>query len=339
MPRRVVIRAEVNGSVGMGHAMRCLWIAKALQERGADVVVVSERADPIETLAARHGVPRDFVPEGRGLDSAADADAMLAREADMIVIDSPRAQPDWADRIRASGTPLVAIAGVAGPQLQADGYLWPESCPEGNVSSGIPLVCGETYMPLAPAYWGGRRPIPAPHDERRILVTYGGVDHYDLSSMAISAIGAVFSKPCHIRVVIGAFYDNIENVRQAAAASRHQVELILQPAGIAEHIEWCDFAISAGGTALYEMAALGVPGIGVAVWPLQQPVVDRMSAVGLIQGLTYRHPEQMQEEFEIALGRIGSEPALLATQSDKGADYIDGRGAHRAAQWLETFYR
>jgi len=322
----------------MGHAIRCLWIAKALQDIGfTDLVVVSEASDPVKMLARQYGIPHLSVSVGCLPDSEADAKNLLSRCPDLLIVDSPHATSTWAEKIRKAGIPLVLISGITGPQFEADAYLWPESCPDVNGLNGM-LVCGERYLPLAPPYWRGPSEKLL-HQERRILVTFGGVDHYDLSSMAIRALDEVFEELCYIRVIVGPYYSNLDKIKNAVASSHHRIELVIEPAGLDTHLRWCDFVISAGGTTLFEMCALGVPGIGIAVWALQEPVVTNVVGAGAAQGILYKDNEgAMYDELRQALMRVRNEPMLLKAQSIAGPKYIDGQGAFRVASWIERFF-
>jgi spore coat polysaccharide biosynthesis predicted glycosyltransferase SpsG len=337
MRRLVMVRSEINASVGMGHAMRCLWIAKALSDLGDDAVVCSETSSAIEGLARIHGVRRLPVAANRPPVAAEDALALLAHRPDLVVVDSPKASPVWADVIGAGQVPLVVISGEGGPRLEANGCIWPESCPVGSAPvASQAFVCGEQYVPLAPEYWNGAR-CKDETGTRRILVTFGGVDHYDISSEAIRALDEVASDKCTMRVIVGAFYDNVSQIERAAAASRHEIELVHQPQGLHAHLTWSDFAICAGGTTLYEMCALGVPGVGIAVWPLQQAVVDSVVGAGGALGIVYENPEQLAGDLRRALMRLRTESGLLESLGAAGSRHIDGRGAMRIAEWLKQF--
>lgn len=337
MRRLVMIRSEINASVGMGHAMRCLWIAKALSDLGDDAVVCSEASPAIEALAKSHGVRRLSLAAGQLPVSADDAQALIEQRPGLVVVDSPKANAAWSGAIRAGHVPLVVISGEGGPRLEAEGCVWPESCPADGVAVASPaFVCGEQYVPLAPEYWSGPRHRNR-QEKRRILITFGGVDHYDISSSAIAALDEVADEVCSVRVIIGAFYDNVAQIENAAAASRHDIELVHQPQGLHAHLSWCDFAICAGGTTLYEMCALGVSGVGIAVWPLQQAAVDCVTGAGAALGITYSDSTQMAGDLRRALVRLRDEAGLLDRLGAAGARHIDGRGAIRIAQWLHQF--
>ena len=337
MRRLVMIRSEINASVGMGHTMRCLWIAKALCDLGDDAIVCSEAEPAIEVLAKAHGVRRMPLAAGQLPVNSDDAKAMLEHRPDLVVVDSPKANVTWSSSIRAAQVPLVAISGEGGPKLEAEGCIWPESCPkDGAAAAGQAFICGERYIPLAPEYWNGPRRMDR-QGTKHILVTFGGVDHYNISSAAIAAIDQIAEDVCTVRVIIGAFYTNVAQIEKAAAASRHNVELIYQPQGLYPHLSWCDFAICAGGTTLYEMCALGVSGVGIAVWPLQQAVVDYVVGAGAALGITYSDPKQLADDLRDALLRLRDDAGLLDRLAAAGSRHIDGRGAARVADWLKQF--
>lgn len=333
MTMRVLLRTEINPSVAAGHAMRCLSLAEALIAAGAEVAIMCEAADQVRDLAAVHGVTYHPLAEGRLPVDAADAAATVAVGADIVVADSPKLTQSWIDAVRRASVPVVYLAGAPGPGFHAaEGCLWPESCPDG-VPPGLDIRCGLDSVILSSAYWP-RDPRDRSGPVRRVLITTGGADHYDLCSAALRAFDAVPGDTLDIRVVIGAFFKQADSVVAHAARSRHRVECLHTPRGIKDLLEWADLAVSGGGGTLYEMATRGVPGIGIAIWPLQAPTVDAMARAGAILPITYDGPEQTERALHGALDRLLSDETLRTVQAARGPLAIDGQGATRAARWI-----
>lgn len=335
---RVLLRTEINPSVAAGHAMRCLSLAEALLAEGAEVAIMCEASDQVRDLAAAHGVDYHPLAEGCLPVDAEDARASLAAGADIVVADSPKLTQPWADSVRAGGRPLVYLAGAPGPGfLAADGCLWPEACPQ-HVPAGLNIRCGLESVILSSAYWP-RDLHPRPGPVRRVLVTTGGADHYNLCSTALRVLDALPGDQLEIRVVIGAFFVQAASVKAHAARSRHRVECLNTPRGIKDLLEWADLAISGGGGTLYEMATRGVPGLGIAIWPLQAPTVAAMAEAGAVLPVTYDGPENTERAMRDALGTLLTDAGLRARQAECGPRAIDGQGALRAARWILDFAR
>lgn len=335
MTINVVIRTEINPSVASGHAMRCMALAAALSARGASTIRLVCEGDPvIAGLAAARGVDYVRLAAGRLPVDADDAAMVAGLNPDLVVLDSPKLTQGWIDAFAGTGIPLAYLAGTAGPAplKGADLCVWPELCP-GHTDHGGTFRCGLDMVLLGPDYWHA---VPRKRDGvvRQVLITTGGADHHDLCALSLRALGSVFDDKLEISVVIGAFFENVEVIRRAARESQHAVNLVERPVGLNSLLREADVAISGGGGTLYEMARLGVPGIGIAIWPIQSPTVEAMASQGTIAGLTWESGKVTGAVLADALCHLKGHPEELRAMSERGPGVIDGLGALRIVDEL-----
>lgn len=332
----VSLVTEAGPNAGIGHAMRSLWIAKALMEEGFySVRVLIDAPELIEKLAEKWGVSIESTCSELGKSNLeASLDSILNHSVGLVIIDGVTFENEWVQRIRSAGIPVIQVSGSGGPSLDVDGCVWPEECPQINEKL-CHFVCGERYLPLAPDYWGSpRRDRSA--TIRKVLVTFGGVDHYDATTSTIRVLEECILGEIEIRVIVGSFYDNLPKIREAAAKSRHCVEVAVQPMGLYEHLMWCDLVVCAAGTTLFEACATGTPSIGVAVWPIQKPALDRVSAAGATLAVEYLSATTFESGLRKRVLQLSQDPGNLRQLSVAGHSLVDGRGAERIASWLKT---
>lgn len=318
----------------MGHAVRSLWIAKALQESWADEVSVHcGPSDFVSGLASKWGVT--FLSDDIAGQDDPEREARAIRRAEpcLLVVDGMTFNNSLIERVKVHGIPVLSVSGQLGPDLDADGCVWPESCPE-TTPPGQAFVCGEDYIPLAPNYWD----VPGrtyAKDVQNILISFGGVDHYNATSTAIESLDVCFPAPITVRIVIGPFYDNVLEIRTAAKNSKHRIQFLDQPPGLFEHLLWCDLLVCASGTTIFEACATGTPSIGIAVWPLQKPPLERVVNAGAALGIEYSTPDAFIGELEQCLRRMTATHKARRELGLLGRRFVDGQGARRIAAWAQ----
>lgn len=315
--------------------MRCVSLGAALRERGNGPVRLVCEADPmISSLATDRGLIFEGVAEGELPAGAADARRIKAMKPDLVILDTPKAGQDWIDAVHGAGTRVAYLAGASGPAplSGADLCFWPEACPH-RAADHAGLRCGLEYVILGSDYWQAR-PRLREGAIQQVLVTTGGADHHNLCALALRVLDAVFETPLEVTVVVGAFFKDRDVIAAAAQASRHKVTLADCPSGLYSLLAKADLTISGGGGTLYEMARLGVPGIGVAIWPIQAPAVGAMAAAGTLTGITWEGAEQTAGALTRALHVLRGHSTMMADMSRKGPEVIDGQGALRMADEL-----
>lgn len=327
----IVIRTETNELAAAGHVMRCFSIAEAIQEENdVDIKIISEFTPLVGELSKQtqinHGVAKyDGPPE-----TAADARTVLEEKPSLVVADSFGVTQDWIDTIENENIPVIRLAGSFNiNSLSSTGAVFPEPCnheraPDDN------FVCGIEYIPLSKKYWYTNK-RPKSDIVKNIVITTGGSDHYDLCSVSICALDEVYQEQLNVSVIIGPFFKNIKSIEKYAKQSHHNIQLIHQPNGLYEYLKYADLCISGGGGTLYEMACMGVPGIGITIWPLQASVVDYMATKNTILGVTYTETN-MLADLVASLNKL--DPSLLQKMSEMGKQVIDGQGALRIAKYL-----
>ena len=195
------------------------------------------------------------------------------------------------------------------------------------------VLLGTNYLVLGSEYWN----ISAKPRENtgldQIIITTGGIDHYDLTTRSINLLNRL-DQPIHIHTVIGRYFDNAHEIEAAASKSRQKITLYHQPDGIADIIRNCQFAISAGGLTLYELAAFGVATVGVWLWENQRENVERLGHEGAILPLAYNDQDKFDEQLFNAIEHLFLNDQLRRNMARKGKKLVDGGGARRVANAL-----
>ena len=338
MPQTFLLRCDATQDVALGHLRRCLSLVGALGEQGDSKIGFACYDDTAaHQLLDDAGYTNNWLADliGTGPDLAETVRIAKDMGADAIILDSYKVSIEYFAAMKDTGLRTIYFEDMLDTECAADvvinGLIGAENI---NYTAPIKLL-GPDYLVLGPDYWDGA-PAPAPAetgDATSILITTGGIDHYNLSSRALAQLND-YEKPLLIHIVIGQYFDNVKNIEAAIKACRHDVTLHHQPDGIADIIQKCQIAVSAGGITLYELAAFGVATVGIWLWENQRENVERLGRTGALLPLAYDDGEGFDETMYGAIKNLLDDPKLCQCLGQKGRSVIDGSGARRVADAL-----
>lgn len=364
----IVIRADANSKIGMGHVMRCLSVADALLKRGEEVLFVTADDTPVPLLTKK-GIPyrvlhTDYadmeaeLPELwevlRELPQGAESpDATLAQKNTSILVDSyyvtekylaalkKRITTIYMDDIYAFSYPVDMLINynIYGEEM---GYE------KDAAFADTKLLLGANYVPLREEFSAGAGYVQSrkelslgaanvtPAEEGGILITTGGSDSFNLAGqllMEAMKYDALKEKKYH--VVSGSLNPHIGEL-QALAQKHENIHIHCNVTNMAELMAESEVALSAGGSTLYELCAMGVPVIAFSFAENQERLVQTFVKRGIAQyGGNYRTDGNKMIQNTIAgLEKLCGDEALKTEYRRKALQLVDGRGAERIAEAL-----
>lgn len=369
----VVIRADANSKIGMGHVMRCLSVADALLKRGEEVLFVTADDTPVPLLTKK-GVPyhvlhtdyADMEAELPGLlcilqeltQRAELPEEVLSRMSSQrkdiaILVDSyyvtekylavlkKRMTTIYMDDIYAFSYPVDMLINynIYGEEM---GYE------KDAAFADTKLLLGANYVPLREEFSAGAGYVQSrkelslgvanvtPAEEGGILITTGGSDSFNLAGqllMEAMKYDALKEKEYH--VVSGSLNPHIGEL-QALAKKYENIHIHCNVTNMAELMEESEVALSAGGSTLYELCAMGVPVIAFSFAENQERLVQTFVKRGIAQyGGNYRTDGNKMIQNTIAgLQKLCGDEALKTEYRRKALQLVDGRGAERIAEAL-----
>lgn len=370
----VWFRCDASDRMGSGHLRRCLTLADALRDAGAQCTFLcaTPRHPPDTVAAARHdwvfldvdagsagpvgaedGAPvpySSWLPHGWAADAACCRRA-IRRPVDWLVVDHYALDARWEQAMRAQADAVMAIDDLADRTHAADLLLDANfdrgaGDYDGLVPAHTERLMGSRYVLLRPEFArerATRRPrVGAP---RSILVNMGGSDPDDATSVALAELDAVATgRPLAATVVLGVGAPWARRVRERAAACRFPVSVLEGIDNIAEVMKRCDLAIGAGGTGVYERLFLGLPSLVTAIAPNQRPHLRRMAAAGLFR--YYEGAAELRQALKDAFsGLVPSAPDVVGNGVPRVLGAMSRRGVllvppvpldvRRTFRWLQ----
>jgi UDP-2,4-diacetamido-2,4,6-trideoxy-beta-L-altropyranose hydrolase len=324
------------GRVGLGHLDRCVALAIALRERGVPSTFLCGDAPSTLTRAADEGFPvQPLVPPAAWDDDDATQTVSVAREqgADLVVVDSELAGPEYLARLRAGGPFVVAIDDLAAHpfpiQLVVNNNADADRLPYVSSSGDTEFLLGPRYALLGPEFSDLRLADGDPTGPASVLVVLGGADFLGLTPALVSALSAL-PAVAEVTAVVGPFAPNLDAVRAAAARAPRSVRVLHAPGAMAPLMTAATIAVSAAGQTLYRLACVGCPTVAVQAAENQRGQLAALCAAGAVEAVPVERGGDVAPVVAAAARLLG-DVAARARMRRAGRALVDGRGAGRVA--------
>lgn len=322
---RILFVCAAGPSIGGGHVMRSLTLARALEAAGATCAFLASPQVGAVLDAFAPDMPR--AESDQGFDAivfdhyglSADDHRALGKGRPALAID------DLADRPLA-----VDLVLDSGPARKAEDYA-------GLLPPAARLLLGPAYAPVRPAFAALREKALARRAERapvrRILMSLGLTDVGGITARVVGLLRPLIGDVT-LDVVVGGAAPSLPALR-ALAEQDTRLALHVDAQDMPRLTLESDLAVGAGGSTTWERCVLALPTLALILADNQAPAARALAAVGVAPCLDVAAPD-----FETAFAREVSD--LLengerrAALSAASAEVCDGLGAERvAAAFLE----
>lgn len=311
---RVLLRADASVSIGSGHIMRCLTLARALMKQGAscEFVCRPSEGDLIAWLGTEGikviTLPANITSEH---DDAQSSLASITKHYQLLVLDHYQLGQAYCQVLRSRCDMVLVIDDLANRQHDCDILLDQNLHPSANsrYESLVPAYCklllGPHYALLRDEFYQVNNKAKSQH----ILVGFGGSDEQNLTQLAIQAIAQLKLPQLTADIVIGA--NNPWRVMlQQQVARLPNVQLHVQSTEMATLMHRATLMLGAGGSTHWERCICGLPGLIVTVAENQQAATEYLHQLGACVWLG-KAAEMSAEFFAQQLGYYLFQPALL----------------------------
>jgi UDP-2,4-diacetamido-2,4,6-trideoxy-beta-L-altropyranose hydrolase len=340
----LLVRADASQQIGAGHFMRCLALSQAWQEHGGTAIflMASGAAALAKRLAdGRIGEVRLSAPAGSIADADETAEVALQHNAAWIALDGYHFSAEYQRVLKEKIAHLLLFDDVAEADryhadllINQNAYATPEMYADraGNCT----LLLGAPYFLLRREFreWRDRERQIASH-ARNLLVTFGGSDAENATTLALQALALLSPPAMNVRVLVGASNPHRPGLERLAATLPHSVEFQIDSKRVADEMAWADLAISAAGSTSWELAFMGLPSLLVTLSQNQHGCAQYLHGHDIAVSLGWQQ-ELQPAEMAAALSALAADPARRAEMSSRGRHLIDGRGAGRVVQAMAS---
>lgn len=330
----ILIRADANTTIATGHVMRCLSIADAIKALGGECIFVTADSFPDSFIESRGFSHICLNSDYRDMDSELDAMRGIVAEykPNAVLVDSyfvsekylkglrEFVKVAYIDDVNAFAYPVDVLINYSVYGEKVD-YKLSESCVK---------LLGTSYAPVRRQF-GGTDVVPYYRRDKRILITAGGVDFEGMIKAVLQKLleDSRFSDYDFV-VMVGKTYADrsILDIRNQRAVVYQNVS------DVASLMKQSMFAVSAGGSTLYELCALRTPTVTFAVADNQLGNVREFDARGL-----FRYAGDVRVDKDKTVNTIADLLWEMADREDESLEEamkacVDGCGAERIAKYL-----
>ncbi len=326
---RILFRVDGSTAMGMGHVYRSLAIADALRQASRAEIAFLMSADHEKGIVtvSRYGYPVRVVGDGA---LASDLEHIRDFSPAILINDLKDLRPEYLQGLAHLGATTVNLVDTLDDLERAEHYAEmivsvmaeDRETPEG-------FYGGPAYAILRSHFHGREKEIR--ERPKLVLLTFGGSDPQGLTLKA-ARVTASLDPAVEVVAVAGPAFSHRREFEELAAALPRKVPLIDQAGGhIAELMLEADVVVCSGGMTVYEIAALGTPGIVLAQNMREDGRMRVFAGHGTIAYLGLG-VDVDEPTIGDAVARLLADAPRRRAMSARGRALVDGLGATRAAE-------
>ena len=360
---KVAFRVDASLQIGSGHVMRCLNLAEGLTALGVQCFFISRDLDGnLHALTRQRGfelmVLRNEIAQKADvvgvrtsheswlgcswLQDAEQTDTLIGGyKVDWLVVDHYALDARWEATIRSACRHLMVIDDLADRNHCCDLLLDQNLGRSANdyvlrIPDETRVLAGTQYALLGPQFLEWRDYSLKRRSSRfvrNILVTMGGADPQNATQQVLSALSeCALPQDCKMTVVMGFQAPKLNQLREFAARTPFDAEVLVNISDMARRMADSDLAIGAAGSTAWERCCLGLPSLMLVLAENQRFAAEQLERAGAAHCLSLgvHLQSQMSNFMESIAGNAGP----LQVMSAKASQLVDGKGVDRVVSHM-----
>jgi UDP-2,4-diacetamido-2,4,6-trideoxy-beta-L-altropyranose hydrolase len=338
----LIIRADASTAIGTGHVMRCLALAQGWQEQGGGVTFVMTGTTPsAEELINADDMDIIHHSTKTGSDEDAYQTGKIAEQygAEWVVVDGYLFDAEFQRSLKDNGLRILFIddfghADYYSADLVLNQNIYANDTYYRKRASYTKLLLGTQFALIRKEFlkwrnWQRRIPRTA----KKILVSLGGSDPKNVTSMVLDTLESVTVNGVEAKVIVAKNNPNNQKMQQKIISSHFTGDLIENARNMPELMSWADLAISAGGSTNLELAFMNLPSITINHAQNQVLNSKILDQFGVVKNLGW-FEKLKQEDISSAVEYFMKSKDKRRQMAEKGRILVDGCGSRRVIEWI-----
>lgn len=338
-----LFRADGNARLGSGHLMRCMTIAAELKKRisHSDKICFICSDEEGETLVKSRGfqvltLGTDYqrLEEEISVWKQLLGQGRIEKDS-FVFVDSYYVTDAYLEQLRTFakvyymddfGQKAFPVDGCVGYNLPANRKQFEAL----YANTDTTLLVGSQFAPVKKIF--RETAFRVREKVQRVLITTGGGD---VDNIAGNLLTELMPFGQEIYCIVGKFSPHLEEMK-ARERDNPRLHIFWDVQNMAELMEQCDVAISAGGTTLYELMTVGIPFICFAYVDNQLPATEYLAEQGLAcyGGAYHQDPSGTIQRIKQLYHAFLQSIELRKQYSVSEHQVTDGLGAVRIAEHI-----
>lgn len=357
---KVVFRADASPSLGVGHIMRCLSLARFLLTNGSKVRFVSlkiptkvrksildagceyrEIGEP-DIVSSAWPANSDLKVSSTWSDDRQLEDAKRTSKSisdvhwDWIVVDHYSIDSSWERLIDMNTEKLLVIDDLANRSHSCDVLLdqtlgRKKADYKRYVADKTELLVGVSYALLRPEFKelrGYSFKRKSGFLIKNVLICLGGGDEKNVTASVLEVLSEITeSQDWNITVVLGAASPWVEAIENLIESLKIKVELVFDRADMAQMMCEADLAIGGAGTSSWERCCLGLPSVMIVMAENQIEIALALEKVGA--AIVIPSIADVPLKLPRIISSIYSRTVDIKSISMLGRNIVDGNGCEK----------
>ena len=362
---KIVFRVDASIQMGTGHVIRCLTLADALKNQGAECYficrehrghlmgLIAQRGHHVDSLpyieasqqSKQHNLVIDLAHSSwLGATQKQDADLCIAiiesLQPNWLIVDHYALDIRWEQELRPYCQQLMVIDDLADRQHGCDllldqtfGRDLKDYVPRVPISCEI--LCGTEYALLRPEFseW---RDFSLERREngqlKHLLINLGGVDKDNITTQILIVLKqCALPAELKITVVMGGTAPWIKDVCQQAKDMPWITDVMVGVDNMAELMAKSDLAIGAAGSTSWERCCLGLPTIMICMAENQYMIAKNLHDLGAAISIQQK---DINKDLPILLNQVST--SQLKFMQHKALQVTEGVGVKLLLSYINS---
>jgi UDP-2,4-diacetamido-2,4,6-trideoxy-beta-L-altropyranose hydrolase len=334
----LVICADVNSQIGIGHMMRCITLADSWKKNGGRCLIFGK----IEAPSLRD---RLLANGYEFFEISSEPASIVLRLKNLkisnawVILDGYHFGPELHDDLINLGLCVLCIDDGAKLSrypaqviLAQDGDIlsYHHKAPPSSL-----ILSGPLYRLLRQGIVEKSKKKGVSSNNAVILVTFGGADTKNFTLTLVKVLDKILNKDDYVIIILGSVNKHRDSVVQALEKVAYEYELLQDVEDMSELYFRADLAISSAGGTAWEIAAAGLPAVLISVTDNQKPGADFLARVGA--AIRLDEPSEIySKSFASQFKNLLSDKQKRVAMSEVGRNLCDRKGSQRVVNILDA---
>ncbi len=338
-------RLDVNENVATGHIMRCIAIAKKIQEFGEKCVFLLADGRNIDILEKNKMKYQVLNIPWQDWDAGVDVvkQSVQDYQIELLIVDSYVVTSTFFEKVKAM-VPIFYIDDMCNCAFDVSIVLhysqWKEETTLQELYKGrkVKLLSGMEYMPLRDEFEPSKL---EPKRSKKIMITTGGTDPFHITLDVVKYIlQEIKLRDYECVAILGKMNEDKQKL-DVLAETTPRLTVLQNISNMGEIMKGSCMAVSAGGTSIYELCACQTPTVCVAFAEDHVAFAEKMQQHEILYyaGDVRENKNNVEKRIIKCLVKLANDEEKRKLFQRNMETIVDGKGAQRIAEYVYNYIK